>query len=67
MADSGKKRSRFQTVFEALMRLLRKKPDAPPVEPYACVPAPLRRGPNSRSGAAVAEIEDDSDRSHPPR
>jgi len=31
------------------------------------VMAPVRRGPTGRSGAAVAEIEDDSYRSFPPR
>jgi hypothetical protein len=38
-----------------------------PGDPYANVPAPVRRGPKGRSGAAVAEIEDDSFRSFPPR
>jgi hypothetical protein len=67
MADSAEKRSRIRIVFEFLRRLLGKKPDAPPVDPYAYVPAPLRRGPRGCSGAAVAEIEDDSFRGYPPR
>jgi len=56
------KRSGFKTVLDFLKRLLRKRP-AQPGDPYAYVPAPIRRGPSSRSGAAVAEIEDDSFRS----
>jgi hypothetical protein len=51
-----------------LNRLLRRKPTPPPADPYASVTAPLRRGPKGRSGAAVAEIEEeDSFRSFPPR
>lgn len=60
------KRSRFRAVLELLKRLFGKKPAAPG-DPYAYVPAPVRRGPKGRSGAAVAEIEDDSYRSYPPR
>jgi hypothetical protein len=52
--------------MDFLKRLLGKKP-AQPGEPYAYVMAPLRRGPKGRSGAAVAEIEQDSFRSFPPR
>ena len=66
MPDSGDKRSRFQGVLNFLRRRLGNKP-TPPGDPYACVPIPLRRGPKGRSGAAVAEIEDDSDRSFAPR
>lgn len=63
MPNPDGKRSRFRIVVDLLKRLLGKKPDAPPVDPYAYVGAPLRRGPKGRSGAAVAEIEDDSYRS----
>ena len=66
MADSGKKRSRFSPVLDFLKRLLGRKP-AQPGDPYAYVTAPIRRGPRGRSGAAVAEIEDDSFRSFPLR
>lgn len=66
MADAGEKRSRFQSLMNFLKRLLGKKPAAPG-DPYAYVTAPVRRGPKGRSGAAVAEIEDDSYRSFPPR
>lgn len=67
MPDAGERRSRFRVALDFLKRLLGKKPTAPPGDPYAYVPAPLRRGPKGRSGAAVAEIEDDSYRSFPPR
>jgi hypothetical protein len=66
MSDAGEKRSRFRVVLDFLKRLLGKKPAAPE-DPYAYVMAPVRRGPKGRSGAAVAEIEDDSYRSFPPR
>jgi hypothetical protein len=60
------RRSGFKIVLDFLKRLLRKNP-AQPGDPYAYVLAPVRRGPKGRSGAAVAEIEDDSFRSFPPR
>ena len=66
MRDSGERPSRFRLVIDFLKRLLGKK-TAPPGDPYAYAMAPLRRGPKGRSGAAVAEIEDDSYRSFPPR
>jgi hypothetical protein len=66
MKDAGEKRSRLRAAFEFLKRLLGRKP-APPGDPYAYAMAPLRRGPKGRSGAAVAEIEEDSYRSFPPR
>ena len=67
MPNRDEKRSRFRIVLDLLKRLLGKKPDAPPIDPYAYVGAPLRRGPKGRSGAAVAEIEDDSCRVFDPR
>lgn len=66
MRDDGGKRSRFRVLLDFLKRLLGKKPAAPG-DPYAYVMAPVRRGPTGRSGAAVAEIEDDSFESFPPR
>jgi hypothetical protein len=66
MRDAGEKRSRLKIALDFLKRLLGKKP-AQPEDPYAYAMAPLRRGPKGRSGAAVAEIEDDSFRSFPPR
>jgi hypothetical protein len=60
------KRSGLRLVLHFLKRLLGKKP-AQPGDPYAYVTSPIRRGPKGRSGAAVAEIEEDSFRSFPPR
>jgi hypothetical protein len=60
------KRSRFRMVVDFVKRLLGKK-STQPGDPYAYVMAPVRRGPKGRSGAAVAEIEDDSFESFPPR
>ncbi len=60
------KRSRFSIVIDFLKRLLGKKPTQPG-DPYAYAMAPVRRGPKGRSGAAVADIEDDSFESFPPR
>ena len=66
MQDSGGKRSSLKLVVEFLKRLLGRNP-AQPGDPYAYVTAPIRRGPRGRSGAAVAEIDEDSFRSFPPR
>jgi len=66
MAKSRENRSRFKIVLDVLKRLLGKKP-AQPEDPYAYAMAPLRRGPKGRSGAAVAEIEDDQVNRYPPR
>jgi hypothetical protein len=66
MRSAGEKRSGFRVVLDFLGRLMGRKPAAPG-DPYAYVMAPVRRGPKGRSGAAVAEIEDDSFRSFPPR
>jgi hypothetical protein len=66
MRDDEEKRSRFKAVVDFLKRLFGRKP-AQPGDPYAYVMAPVHRGPKGRSGAAVAEIEDDSFRSFSPR
>ena len=66
MPDAGEKRSRLRVALDFLKRLLGKKP-ASPGDPYAYVMAPVRRGPKGRSGAAVAEIEEESYQSFPPR
>jgi hypothetical protein len=65
MRDPQEKNSRFRALIDVLKRLLGKRP-AQPGDPYAYVMAPVRRGPKGRSGAAVAEIEEDSFRSFPP-
>jgi hypothetical protein len=72
MRDAHKDRSLMKRLRDSIRRLLRRKPrrapEAPPEgDPYAYVTVPLRRGPKGRSGAAVAEIEDDSYQSFPPR
>ena len=64
MSEAGERRSGFRVVLDFL--LLGRKPAAPG-DPYAYVTAPVRRGPKGRSGAAVAEIEEESFRSFPPR
>jgi hypothetical protein len=64
MADA--KRSRLRMMLDFLKRFLGKKPSSPG-DPYAYAMAPVRHGPKGRSGAAVAEIEDDSYGSFPPR
>jgi hypothetical protein len=66
MKESGEKRSRFRAALDFFKRLLGKKP-TPPGDPYAYSMAPVRRGPKGRSGAAVAEIEEDSYQSFPRR
>jgi hypothetical protein len=66
MPDKPHKRSLMKKLRDQILRLLRKK-SPPEGDPYAYVTAPLRRGPKGRSGAAVAEIEEDSDRTFPPR
>jgi hypothetical protein len=66
MPNANEKRSKFKFMLDFLKRLLGRKPAAPG-DPYAYVMAPVRRGPKGRSGAAVAEIEDDSFRGFPPR
>jgi hypothetical protein len=77
MADADETRPRLKFLLESLRSLLsggrtlyrrlRRKQPPPPADPCAYVPAPLRRGPKGRSGAAVAEIEEDSFQSFPPR
>jgi len=64
MRDAREKGSRLRIIMDFLKRLLGRKPAAPG-DPYAYVMGPVRRGPKGRSGAAVAEIEDDSFRSFP--
>jgi hypothetical protein len=66
MPDPEENPSRLKRILDLLKRLLGKNP-ASPGDPYAYVPSPVRRGPKDRSGAAVAEIEDDSFLSFPPR
>ena len=67
MPEPGAKRSGWKSLLEFLRRRFGKKPPPSPADPYAYVTAPLKRGPKGRSGAAVAEIEEDSFRAFPPR
>ncbi len=66
MTDASEKLSRLRAMLDFLKRMLGRKPAAPG-DPHTYVMAPVRRGPKGRSGAAVAEIEDDSYKSFPPR
>jgi hypothetical protein len=59
------RRSFIQTLKDMLNRLLRRDPQPPADPPEVLVP--VRRGPRGRSGAAVAEIEEDFDGFFPPR
>ena len=72
MRDNSKRPSRIKLLMDSIRRFLRRKPSPPLADPYAYVVVPLRRGPKGRSGAAVAEIpvaeiDDDSYRTFPPR
>jgi len=67
MRDDSQKRSLKKRIEDLIRRLLRKKETPPEGDPYAYAMAPLRRGPTGRSGAAVADIEDDDFQSFLPR
>ena len=67
MSTDSNERSHLKRLLDFLRRRFRKKPPSSPADPYAYVMAPLRHGPGGRSGAAVAEPEDDSYRAFPPR
>jgi len=67
MSDREQKRTTLGArMWQRVRRLLGKK-SPPPGDPYAYSMAPVRRGPKGRSGAAVAEPEDDSFPAYPPR
>ena len=67
MPETSRRRSRVMAILDFLRQLLGKKSAPPPVDPDVYVMAPVRRGPTGRSGAAIAEPEDDSYREFPPR
>ncbi|HEY4905632.1 MAG TPA: hypothetical protein VIH89_19285 [Candidatus Sulfotelmatobacter sp.] len=68
MSDREKNRAPLGSrIWERVRRLLWKNPTPPPADPYAYRMAPVRRGPKGRSGATVAEPEDDSYQAYPPR
>ncbi len=49
--------SYWQRLLERLRLLFRRKPE--PEDPYAYRTAPLRRPPQGKSGAAVAELDEE--------
>lgn len=49
--------SYWRKMLDRLKSLFRPKPE--PEDPYAYVTAPLRRPPQGRSGAAVAELDEE--------
>jgi hypothetical protein len=57
MKKQSRSTSRLQRLLDRLKLFFRRKPE--PEDPYAYVTAPLRRPPNSRSGAAVAELDEE--------
>ncbi len=57
MKKGPRSSSYLQRLLERLRLLFRRKTE--PEDPYAYTMAPVRRPPRGRSGAAVAEIEED--------
>jgi hypothetical protein len=51
--------SLLRRLLERMARLLRRRPEPEPEDPFAYRTAPLRRPPLNRSGAAVAELDED--------
>ena len=49
--------SYLQKLLDQIKRLFRKKPE--PEDPYAYRMAPVRRPPRGRSGAAVADLDEE--------
>jgi hypothetical protein len=64
MGSPGR-RTLVQKLRNLLQRLRRRTP--PPGDPYADRLVPVRRGPKGRSGAAVAEPEEDTYDAYRPR
>ena len=57
MKAKGNQSSILRRILERLKRMLRPKRE--PEDPHAYVTAPLRRPPQGRSGAAVAELDEE--------
>jgi hypothetical protein len=57
MKKSTQSQSRLRRLFDRLKQLFRRKPE--PEDPYAYRMAPVRRPPRGRSGAAVAELDEE--------
>jgi len=51
--------SYWQRVVDRLKRLFGRKLDPEPEDPYAYRTAPLRRPPQGKSGATVAELDEE--------
>lgn len=51
--------SLFRQILQHLKNLFRRKPEPEPEDPYAYRMAPVKRPPHGRSGAAVAELDED--------
>jgi hypothetical protein len=50
---------RFRLALDRLKKLFKREPEEPPAaDPYAYVTAPRKPRPSTRSGAAVAELEE---------
>lgn len=45
--------------MDRFKRLLRRRPDVEPEDPYAYGMAPVKRPPRGRSGAAVTELDEE--------
>jgi hypothetical protein len=52
------KSSAFSKLLDRIARLLRRRPEPEPEDPYAYRMAPVKRPPRGRSGAAVAELDE---------
>jgi hypothetical protein len=57
MKQKGRSSSYLGRLLERLKRLFRPKPE--PEDPYAYRMAPVKRPPRGRSGAAVAELDEE--------
>ncbi len=66
MSRTNPRRSPLQALRDLLRRIRRRKPQ-PPGDPYAGRLVPVRHGPKGRSGAAVAEPEEDENLFFRPR
>ena len=54
----ARKSSAFRKLRDRVARLLRRRPEPEPEDPYAYRMAPVKRPPRGRSGAAVAELDE---------
>ena len=64
---SRKERTSFWQLLKALLARIRGRNPEAPGDPHADILAPVRHGPKGRSGAAVAEPEEESHSIFPPR